>query len=116
MHTLSRGIGRYPATEYAELYFRIRLLYNPTGYKEQGIVTLKFEWDDNKALSNVRKHGVSFEEASTVLADFLSVTIPDPLHPENEERLVTIGQSERQRLLVVAHIERGDVIRLISAR
>ena len=77
---------------------------------------MKFVWDNNKALSNTRKHGVSFEEASTVLADFLSVTIPDPLHPENEERLITIGQSERRRLLVVVHTERGDVIRLISAR
>ena len=77
---------------------------------------MKFEWDNNKARANIRKHGVSFEEASTVLADFLSVTIPDPLHLQNEERLVTIGQSERQRLLVVVHIERGDVIRLVCAR
>ena len=77
---------------------------------------MKFVWDNNKALSNIRKHGVSFEEASTVLADFLSVTIPDPLHPDNEERLITIGQSERERLLVVVHTEQGDVIRLISAR
>ena len=77
---------------------------------------LKFVWDNNKALSNIRKHGVSFEEASTVLADFLSVTIPDPLHPDNEERLITVGQSERERLLVVVHTEQGDVIRLISAR
>ena len=77
---------------------------------------MKFVWDNNKALSNIRKHGVSFEEASSVLADFLSVTIPDPLHLGNEERLVTIGQSERQRLLVVVHTEQGDIIRLISAR
>ena len=77
---------------------------------------MKFVWDNNKALSNIRKHGVSFEEASTVLADFLSVTIPDPLHPDNEERLITVGQSERERLLVVVHTEQGDVIRLISAR
>lgn len=77
---------------------------------------LKFEWDINKATSNKRKHGVSFEEASTVLADFLSITIPDPLNLENEERMVTVGQSEKQRLLVVVHAERGDIIRLISAR
>ena len=77
---------------------------------------MKFVWDNNKALSNIRKHGVSFEEASSVLADFLSVTIPDPLYPGNEERLITIGQSERQRLLVVVHTEQGDIIRLISAR
>ena len=68
---------------------------------------MKFVWNSNKRLSNIRKHDVSFEEASTVLADFLSVTIPDPLHPENEERLITIGQSERQRLLVVVHTEQG---------
>ena len=77
---------------------------------------MKFVWDNNKALSNISKHGVSFEEANTVLADFLSVTIPDPLHPDSEERLITIGQSERGRLLVVVHTEQGDVIRLISAR
>lgn len=55
---------------------------------------MKFEWDDQKAISNQRKHGVTFDEASTVFSDFLSITIPDPLHPENEERLVTIGLSE----------------------
>ena len=77
---------------------------------------MKFVWDNNKALSNIRKHGVSFEEASSVLADFLSVTIPDPLRPGNEERLITIGQSERQRLLVVVHTEQAGVIRLISSR
>ena len=77
---------------------------------------MKFEWDHNKALVNINKHGVSFEEASTVLADLLSVTIPDPLHPGNEERLVTIGQSEGRRLIVVVHTEREGVIRLISAR
>lgn len=79
-------------------------------------MTLKFEWDSNKASSNEKKHGVTFEEASTVLSDFLSITIPDPLHPRDEERLVTIGQSDQRRTLVVVHTERGDVIRLISAR
>ncbi len=77
---------------------------------------MKFEWDNNKAALNIRKHGITFEEAGTVLADFLSITIPDPLHPKDEERLVTIGRSERQQLLVVVHTESGDVIRLISAR
>ncbi len=77
---------------------------------------MKFEWDNNKAASNLRKHGITFEEASTVLADFLSITVPDPLHPANEGRLVTIGQSERHRLIVVVHTERGDIMRLISAR
>jgi uncharacterized DUF497 family protein len=79
-------------------------------------LVLKFEWDNNKAASNKRKHGITFEEASTVLADFLSITIPDPLHPANEERLVTIGHSDKHRLLVVVHTERDNAIRLISAR
>jgi uncharacterized protein len=80
------------------------------------MVALKFEWDIHKANFNERKHGVTFEEASTVLSDFLSITIPDPLHPRDEERFVTIGQSDRRRTLVVVHTERSDVIRLISAR
>ncbi|MGH8593914.1 MAG: BrnT family toxin [Gammaproteobacteria bacterium] len=79
-------------------------------------MSLRFEWDARKAASNRRKHDVTFEEASTVLSDVLSITIPDPLHPGNEERLVTIGRSEKHRVLVVVHTERGDVIRLISAR
>jgi uncharacterized DUF497 family protein len=73
---------------------------------------LKFEWDSNKVASNKSKHSITFEEASTVLADFLSITISDPLHPGNEERLVTIGLSKKQRLLVVVHTESGNVIRL----
>ena len=77
---------------------------------------LKFEWDVNKAESNKTKHEITFEEAGTVLSDSLSVTIIDPLHPENEERLVTIGQSDKRRILVVVHAERGDIIRLISVR
>jgi len=79
-------------------------------------VALKFEWNTNKANLNEKKHGVSFEEASSVLSDLLSITITDPLHREDEERLVTIGQSNKRRTLVVVHTERGDAIRLISAR
>lgn len=79
-------------------------------------MALKFEWNANKANLNEKKHGVSFEEASTVLSDPLSITINDPLHRENEERWVTIGQSNQRRTLVVVHTERGDAIRLISAR
>lgn len=79
-------------------------------------MSLKFEWDTRKAVSNKRKHNITFEEASSVLSDSLSVTIPDPLHAGNEERLVTIGRSDQYRLLVLVHAERGDVIRLISAR
>ena len=77
---------------------------------------LEFQWNNRKAEDNLRKHGVSFREATTVFSDFLSLTIPDPLHSQWEERLVTIGYSEKQRLLVVVHTERGDTIRIISAR
>ena len=79
-------------------------------------VGLEFQWDNRKAEDNLRKHSISFQEATTVFSDFLSLTIPDPLHSQSEERLVTIGHSEKQRLLVVVHTERGDVIRIIFAR
>ena len=77
---------------------------------------LQFEWDDSKAKLNVAKHGVSFEEASTVFGDPLSLTISDPAHSQAEDRFILLGHSHRQRLLVVVHTERGDKIRLISAR
>jgi uncharacterized DUF497 family protein len=79
-------------------------------------MSLLFEWDPKKARSNLAKHGVSFDEASTVFKDDLSITISDPLHSEDEERLVLIGRSYRDKLLVVVHTERGDRIRIISAR
>ncbi len=77
---------------------------------------LLFEWDPNKAKKNIKIHGVSFDEASTVLKDTLSLTIYDPLHSEKEDRFVLIGNSFKNRLLVVVHTERGDRIRIISAR
>ena len=77
---------------------------------------LQFEWDDAKARTNVTKHGVSFEEASTVFADALSITIPDPAHSQTEDRFIILCRSHRERLLVVVHTERSDKIRLISAR
>lgn len=77
---------------------------------------LIFEWNEEKASYNKKKHKVSFEEASTVFKDLLSLTIPDPLHSEDENRMIIIGQSEKQLLLVVVHVERGSIIRLISAR
>jgi uncharacterized DUF497 family protein len=77
---------------------------------------MKFIWDEDKAQSDLSKHGVSFEEAATVFADFLSATIPDPLHSDEEERFIIVGMSARQRLLVVVHAEQDDTIRLISAR
>lgn len=77
---------------------------------------LTFEWNPQKAESNIEKHDVSFEEASTVFQDPLSLTINDPLHSTYEERMVQIGISHKNRLLVVIHTEKGDNIRIISAR
>ncbi len=75
-----------------------------------------FEWDERKATQNVRKHGVSFDEAATVFGDPLSLTIEDAFHSDDEQRFVTIGQSTKGRLVVVVHTDRGDSIRIISAR
>jgi uncharacterized DUF497 family protein len=77
---------------------------------------LIFEWDRSKASKNIQKHGVSFEEATTVFGDGQSITISDPLHSIDEERFVIIGLSHRFRILVVVHTERGDKIRIICAR
>ena len=79
-------------------------------------MSLQFEWDPAKAASNLRKHGVAFEEAATAFGDPLSLTIADPLHSEAEDRFVQIGRSQAGRLVVVAHVERGGSIRVISAR
>lgn len=79
---------------------------------------IRFEWDPSKERGNRRKHGIDFEEASTVFRDPLSLTIPDPEHSEAEERCVTIGVSLRQHLLVVVHTEQDEqqTLRIISAR
>jgi uncharacterized protein len=77
---------------------------------------VEFEWDGKKAKANFRKHGVSFEEASTAFRDPLSATARDPDHSINEDRFVTFGVSSRGRLLVISHTERGQKIRIISAR
>ena len=81
-------------------------------------MALRFSWDPRKAASNLKKHGVSFEEAVTAFGDPLSLTIPDPRHSESEDRFVLLGLSANSRLLVVVHAERGDDddIRIISAR
>ena len=79
-------------------------------------MALVFEWDDGKAGQNIKKHGVSFEEAATVFGDPLSLTIIDPSHSDHEERFVIIVESIQRHLLVVVHTERGDNIRIISAR
>jgi len=75
-----------------------------------------FEWDRAKAEDNVAKHGVSFGEATTALRDPLSTTGVDPDHSFGEERFITFGVSTRGRLLVVAHTDHEDIIRIISAR
>ena len=77
---------------------------------------LIFEWDPAKEAANRAKHGVEFAEAGTVFADPLSLTIPDPQHSVGEQRFVTVGVSYQGQLLVVAHTDRGDHIRIISAR
>jgi uncharacterized DUF497 family protein len=77
---------------------------------------VQFEWDAEKAAQNLAKHGVSFDEASTVFGDALAGTILDPKHDADELRFVTIGFSTNQRLLVVAHAESNDGVRIISAR
>ncbi|MEA2204369.1 MAG: uncharacterized protein QOE77_1145 [Blastocatellia bacterium] len=76
----------------------------------------EFEWDTAKAESNRQTHGVSFAEAATVFFDLLSITVPDPLHSVDENRFVITGLSYQQRHLVVVHADRGDRIRIISAR
>lgn len=76
----------------------------------------QFEWDKKKAAGNLRKHGISFEEASTVFYDPLSATFADPDHSIGESRLITVGLSARHRLIVVSYVERGKHLRIISAR
>ena len=75
-----------------------------------------FEWDRAKAAANLAKHGVSFEEASTVFGDPLSSTVADPRRSQDEERFAILGMSTRGRLLAVFYAERGERIRIISAR
>ncbi len=79
-------------------------------------MALWFEWDPRKAASNAKKHGLGFEEAATAFADPLSMTVPDPDHSDEEDRFVLLGLSFRGRLVVVVHSERGEAIRIISAR
>jgi uncharacterized DUF497 family protein len=77
---------------------------------------VEFEWDLEKAGNNLRKHKVSFGEAATVFGDVLSTTIRDPDHSTDEDRYITIGMSINHRLIMVAHTERGERVRIISAR
>ena len=80
--------------------------------------TLRFEWDDQKAVANFKKHGVRFEEAKSVFVDERAKLIDDPDHSEDEDRFVLLGLSSALRLLLVCHCYRseGNVIRIISAR
>ncbi|MBI4670189.1 MAG: BrnT family toxin [Chloroflexi bacterium] len=75
-----------------------------------------FEWDSSKAAQNIKKHRISFEEAVTVLQDPLGWTFFDPDHSDDESRFITIGMSERRRLLFVAHTDRENRVRILSAR
>jgi len=77
---------------------------------------MRVTWDPRKATANLKKHKISFEEASTALADPLAITGADPDHSVGEARWITFGYSTRQRLLAVAHTEEDDIVRIISAR
>ena len=77
---------------------------------------MRFEWNARKAAANLRKHGISFEEAASVFFDPLSATGDDPDHSLDERRFVTFGMSSAGNLLVVAHVQEDDVIRIITAR
>ncbi|MEP6472506.1 MAG: BrnT family toxin [Gemmatimonadota bacterium] len=80
-------------------------------------MALQFTWDPKKAAANERKHGIGFPEAATAFGDPYSLTIPEPAHSVGEERCVLLGLSQRERRLVVVHVEReADVIRIIPAR
>lgn len=81
-----------------------------------GEIDLDFEWDEDKAVANLKKHKLSFEEAKTVFADPFSITIDDPTHSVDEHRFVDIGASADGRILVVSYTERERKIRLISCR
>jgi uncharacterized DUF497 family protein len=77
---------------------------------------MKFEWDPKKATTNLKKHGITFQEAATVFGDPLAITFQDPDHSEDEERHMTFGLTLQKRLIVVSHTERKDRIRIINAR
>lgn len=75
-----------------------------------------YEWDPKKATANLRKHGMSFEEAATVFRDPLAITFPDPDYSDEEDREITIGLTTKHRVVFVSHSPRGDRTRIISAR
>lgn len=77
---------------------------------------MDFEWDEEKAESNLKKHGVDFNEAATVFEDLFYIDFYDPQHSVEEHRFLIIGESNRQRFLIVSYAERDNKIRIISAR
>ena len=77
---------------------------------------MEFEWDDEKAEANVKKHGVEFAEGATVFGDPLAITYFDPDHSDDEDRFLTIGMSSENRVLILSHTDRGLNTRIISAR
>ncbi|MDF0552466.1 BrnT family toxin [Kamptonema sp. UHCC 0994] len=79
-------------------------------------MTTNFDWDNDKARTNQSKHGIDFDEAATIFDDPFLITIYDEIHSLEEDRYLTIGYSNKERLLVVAYTYRGDTIRIISAR
>jgi uncharacterized DUF497 family protein len=79
-------------------------------------VSYSFEWDPKKAASNLKDHGVSFEEATTVFGDILAMNMLDPDHSEGEQRFLVLGMSDKSRLVVVSYAERPPRTRIISAR
>ena len=88
----------------------------PSPTLREGVTAMRFEWAPRKAGQNLRKHEVSFAEATTVFGDLLGSTAHDPDHSVGEDRFITVGRSNHGRLLMVAHTERGQTIRIISAR
>jgi uncharacterized DUF497 family protein len=79
-------------------------------------MNLVFEWDENKAKANVKRHKISFDEAKTVFGDPFLITFPDPDHSDSEQRYVSLGWSAKGRVLVVIHTQRDENIRIISCR
>jgi uncharacterized DUF497 family protein len=78
--------------------------------------SVQFEWDPEKAQGNLAKHGVSFDEVASVFGDPLAVTIDDPDHSSGERRFLTTGRAKSERLIVIAHTDRNERVRIISAR
>ncbi|MBA3613055.1 MAG: BrnT family toxin [Nitrospirales bacterium] len=77
---------------------------------------MRFEWNSSKAQFNFSKHGISFEEATTIFGDPLSITSPDPDHSQEEARWITIGVSTNLKTIVVVHTDRSEAVRIISTR